>query len=90
MKTIKGFEGLLAIYKQLPKVGGFFVNKEFSNERSVIKNSDYYLAESEEEDEDIADDNDEIKESFVNELSNAVSPILGSRNFSAFYGYFYG
>lgn len=58
MKTIKGFEGLLAIYKQLPKVGGFFVNKEFSNERSAIKNSDYYLAESEEEDEDMEDDYD--------------------------------
>jgi len=39
---------------------------------------------------DIADDNDEIKESFDNELSNAVSPILGSHNFSAFYDYFYG
>ena len=58
MKTIKGFEGLLAIYKQLPKVGGFFVNKEFSNERTVIQRSDYYLSESEEEDEDMEDDYD--------------------------------
>ena len=53
MKTIKGFDSLLAIQKGLPNVGGFFVDKNFSNDRSVIKNAEYYLAESEEEDEDM-------------------------------------
>ncbi len=44
MKTIIGIESQLAIYKQLPKIVGFFVDKKFSNQMPVIKNSDYYLA----------------------------------------------
>lgn len=39
---------------------------------------------------DIADDNDEIKNDFIEELKEKISPIIGSNNFNAFYDYFYG
>ena len=53
MKTIKGFDGLLSIYKSLPKVGGFYVDNNFINEVGAIKKSNYYLPDSEEEDDDM-------------------------------------
>ncbi|MGY5958278.1 SMI1/KNR4 family protein [Kosakonia sp. BK9b] len=39
---------------------------------------------------DIADDNDEVKQIFKDELAARVSPVIGSENFNAFYDYFYG
>lgn len=53
MKIIKGLDGLLSIYKTLPKVGGFYVDDNFVNDANVINNSNYYLPESEDEDEDM-------------------------------------
>ncbi|MCL2896672.1 DUF7716 domain-containing protein [Brenneria tiliae] len=49
MKTIKGFDGLLSVYKDLPKVGGFYVDEDFLNNKDAIESSNYYLAESEDE-----------------------------------------
>lgn len=56
MKAIKGFEGLLSIYKELPKVGGFYVDEIFNNDKNMILKSNYYLAESEGEDDEMEDD----------------------------------
>ncbi|WP_416412179.1 hypothetical protein [Pantoea sp. App145] len=56
MKTIKGFDGLLSVYKDLPKVGGFYVDEDFISKKSIIESANYYLAESEEEDDDMEDD----------------------------------
>lgn len=39
---------------------------------------------------DIADDNDEVKDDFIDELRKRVVPILGNEGFNAFYDYFYG
>ncbi|CAH3391207.1 hypothetical protein AI2710V1_1211 [Enterobacter cloacae] len=39
---------------------------------------------------DIADDNDEVKDDFIDELRKRVVPILGNVGFNAFYDYFYG
>ncbi|NDO83942.1 hypothetical protein CJP72_25395 [Citrobacter sp. NCU1] len=55
MKTVKGFDGLLAIYKKLPKVGGFYVDNNFLNKKAIINNSNYYVPQSEEEDDDMED-----------------------------------
>ncbi|WP_257286978.1 hypothetical protein [Enterobacter cloacae] len=39
---------------------------------------------------DIADDNDEVKNGFINELRERIVPLIGNENFNAFYNYFYG
>lgn len=39
---------------------------------------------------DIADDNDEVKKDFMDELKVRVVPFIGDENFNAFYDYFYG
>ena len=39
---------------------------------------------------DIADDNDEVKKDFMDELKGRVVPFIGDENFNAFYDYFYG
>ncbi|MEP9307182.1 hypothetical protein ABKU01_03005 [Enterobacter cloacae] len=39
---------------------------------------------------DIADDNDEVKHGFINELRERIVPLIGNENFNAFYNYFYG
>ncbi|MEH3775756.1 hypothetical protein POW02_17210 [Enterobacter asburiae] len=39
---------------------------------------------------DIADDNDEIKDDFIDELRERIVPLIGNENFNAFYNYFYG
>lgn len=56
MKTVKGFDGLLAIYKELPDVGGVYVDNNFLNEKNTINNSNYYVPESDEEDDDMEDE----------------------------------
>ncbi|WP_263263972.1 hypothetical protein [Pseudomonas sp. RIT-PI-S] len=53
MKMIRGFEGLLQVYKNLPAVGGFYVDKFFLNNKSFMTFANYYIPESEEEDEDM-------------------------------------
>ncbi|WP_287811599.1 hypothetical protein [Enterobacter sp.] len=39
---------------------------------------------------DIADDNDEVKDNFIDELRKRIVPLIGNENFNAFYNYFYG
>ncbi|WP_260591318.1 hypothetical protein [Enterobacter sp. WCHEn090032] len=39
---------------------------------------------------DIADDNDEVKDNFIDELRERILPLIGNENFNAFYNYFYG
>lgn len=39
---------------------------------------------------DVADDNDELKDEFIEELKSSISPIIGSENFDTFFDYFYG
>ncbi|PAN79451.1 hypothetical protein CIW69_04725 [Enterobacter cloacae] len=39
---------------------------------------------------DIADDNDEVKDNFIDELRERIVPLIGNENFHAFYNYFYG
>lgn len=39
---------------------------------------------------DIADDNDEVKDNFIDELRERIVPFIGNENFNAFYNYFYG
>ncbi|TXU07869.1 hypothetical protein D4N07_03780 [Enterobacter hormaechei] len=39
---------------------------------------------------DIADDNDEVKNDFIDELRKRIVPLIGNENFDAFYDYFYG
>lgn len=39
---------------------------------------------------DIADDNDEVKYNFIDELRKRIVPLIGNENFNAFYNYFYG
>lgn len=39
---------------------------------------------------DIADDNDEVKDDFIDELRERIVPLIGNDNFNAFYNYFYG
>ncbi|HEI8866652.1 TPA: hypothetical protein SLG40_002160 [Serratia odorifera] len=56
MKTVNGFKELLAIYKGLPKVGGFFVDEGFVNRAEHIETARYYLAETPYEDDDMEDD----------------------------------
>ncbi|WP_407214566.1 hypothetical protein [Enterobacter kobei] len=38
---------------------------------------------------DIADDNDEVKDDFIDELRKRIMPLIGNENFDAFYDYFY-
>jgi len=39
---------------------------------------------------DIADDNDEVKKDFIDELRKRIVPFIGNENFDAFYCCFYG
>ncbi|MBY6292141.1 hypothetical protein K5X92_14190 [Enterobacter bugandensis] len=39
---------------------------------------------------DIADDNDEVKDDFIDELRKRIVPLIGNENFDAFYDCFYG
>ena len=39
---------------------------------------------------DIADDNEEVKHNFINELRERIVPLIGNEGFNAFYDYFYG
>lgn len=39
---------------------------------------------------DIEDDNDEVKDNFIDELRERIVPLIGNENFNAFYNYFYG
>ncbi len=39
---------------------------------------------------DIADDNDVIKEEFIEDLKNSIIPVIGKDKFLKFYDYFYG
>ncbi|MGN7911123.1 hypothetical protein [Enterobacter sp. 22466] len=39
---------------------------------------------------DIADDNDEVKGEFIDELRKRIAPLIGNEGFNAFYDYFYG
>ncbi|MCU2454448.1 hypothetical protein N8Q50_12920 [Enterobacter hormaechei subsp. hoffmannii] len=39
---------------------------------------------------DIADDNDEVKGDFIDELRKRIAPLIGNEGFNAFYDYFYG
>jgi hypothetical protein len=39
---------------------------------------------------DIADNNDEVKDNFIDELRERIVPLIGNENFNAFYNYFYG
>lgn len=39
---------------------------------------------------DIADDNDEVKGDFIDELRKRIAPLIGNKGFNAFYDYFYG
>lgn len=39
---------------------------------------------------DIADDNDEVKSDFIDELRKRIAPLIGNEGFNAFYDYFYG
>ncbi|MCW1826108.1 hypothetical protein OLZ31_04480 [Enterobacter asburiae] len=39
---------------------------------------------------DIADDNDEVKDDFIDELRERIVPLIGNENSNAFYNYFYG
>ncbi|CAI1736045.1 DUF7716 domain-containing protein [Serratia ficaria] len=56
MKTINGFKGLLSIYKNLPKFGGFFVDEDFVNRAEHIESARYYLSETPDEDDDMEDE----------------------------------
>ncbi|WP_260411682.1 hypothetical protein [Enterobacter sp. RIT637] len=39
---------------------------------------------------DIADDNDEVKNDFIDELRKRIVPLIGNEGFNAFFDYFYG
>ncbi|HDC4570034.1 TPA: hypothetical protein ACF6UK_004506, partial [Enterobacter cloacae] len=39
---------------------------------------------------DIADNNEEVKHNFINELQERIVPLIGNEGFNAFYDYFYG
>lgn len=56
LKVINGFEGLLLIYKDLPVVGGFYVDEDFENTSACIKTAYYYIAETEDEDDEMEEE----------------------------------
>lgn len=39
---------------------------------------------------DIVDDNDEVKNDFIDELRKRIVPLIGNEGFNAFFDYFYG
>ncbi|WP_445497329.1 DUF7716 domain-containing protein [Photorhabdus sp. SF281] len=61
MRTIKGFDGLLSIYKERPEAWYFFVGSDFMNEISCINNANYYLPETRDEEEDMDEMEDKYK-----------------------------
>ncbi|MBS9444434.1 DUF7716 domain-containing protein [Photorhabdus heterorhabditis] len=61
MKMINGFDSLLAIYEELPGIGGFFVDADYISNSSYINNANYYLPDTEEEDEDMYEMEDKYK-----------------------------
>lgn len=56
MSIISGFDGLLKVYKELPDVGWIYVKPSFDlQSESDIKNSNYFLADNEDEEMDYED-----------------------------------
>ncbi|WP_213134045.1 DUF7716 domain-containing protein [Citrobacter sp. FP75] len=55
MKMIEGFEGLLRIYKELDVPWCFFVDTSFRNNIDFIRTSSYYIAESDDEFDEMDD-----------------------------------
>jgi len=39
---------------------------------------------------DVADNNDELKEEFIEKLRASIAPVIGNESFDAFFDYFYG
>ncbi|MFQ0971364.1 hypothetical protein [Gilliamella sp. BG1] len=58
MKTLRGIDNLFRIYKNLNEPWSFFVEPEFINEINCIKNANYYIAETEDEFDEMDDSPD--------------------------------
>ncbi|WP_036771231.1 DUF7716 domain-containing protein [Photorhabdus australis] len=61
MQTVKGFDGLLSIYRELDEAWCFFVDVGFINESNDIDKATYYLPETEDELEDMDELEDKYK-----------------------------
>ena len=61
MKVINGIVNLFSIYKELDEAWCFFVNTDFTNEISCIKNANYYLAQTEDEFDEMDDTPDKYR-----------------------------
>ena len=63
MKTAIGFTNLLKISKNIPESEGWyiFVDSDFDHTKKCIESSNYYLTETEEEDDDMDEQKDKYR-----------------------------
>ncbi|KES11175.1 MULTISPECIES: hypothetical protein [Snodgrassella] len=63
MKTATGFTNLLKISKNIPYSEGWyiFVDLDFDNTKKCIESANYYLTETEEEDDDMDEQKDKYR-----------------------------
>ncbi|HCC5837561.1 DUF7716 domain-containing protein [Citrobacter farmeri] len=61
MRSIKGFYDLLDIYKELEEPWCFFVDVNFENEINFIRTAVYFLADTEDEFDEMDDTSDKYK-----------------------------
>ena len=63
MKTATGFANLLKISKNIPESDGWyiFVDSDFDHTKKCIESANYYLTETEEEDDDLDEQKDKYR-----------------------------
>ena len=63
MKTATGFTNLLKISKNIPESEGWyiFVDSDFDHTKKCIESANYYLTETEEEDDDMDEQKDKYR-----------------------------
>ena len=63
MKTATGFTNLLKISKNIPESDGWyiFVDSDFDHTKKCIESANYYLTETEEEDDDLDEQKDKYR-----------------------------
>ena len=79
MKTATGFANLLKISKNIPESEGWyiFVDSDFDDTKKCIESANYYLTETEEEDDDMDEQKDKYRSwleyaTFLDIISNKL------------------